>query len=184
MQIGVIATTEETIFLDKEKQAKWLVINKAADLEKAEGIIFLSENDLVLEGKLVELGLIDVLSEKIQRGAPLWAMGASFLLLGRKKKNYFFEMLALEGAKTSYPQKFPAEIYVPTLGTEKIKVKFYQTPWIEKVESHVGIMAKYQEKIVMVRQGNILASVFSPYREEKKIFDYFLNMVKENMDNL
>ena len=185
IQVGIIATSlpdDLLFFQHNSKKIEWIIIKDALDLRQINGIITFTENPLKLTKMLYKLGLTKVLKEKVSEGIPLWAMGASFILFQKENINNDLALLDITGTKAGYFTGFSAEIYVQALGTKKVRVNFYPTPWIKTIEPHVGVMAMDQDRIVMARQGNILVSVFVPEKGEEALPAYFLEMVSENMN--
>lgn len=187
LEIGLIGEFKKLLsFFEEKEHINWQFIKEAKDLNQVNGIIMFTENVSFLVDNLIKLDLIRDLKEKIKMGLPIWVMGASFLIFeqGKTYGRCSLELVDLEASKNYYPEKFTKKIYIPALGTEPIQGDFYQTPWIENIGNQLGVMAKNQGKIVMIRQGNILVSVFSPARGENRLLKYFLKMIKENMDEL
>ena len=185
IQVGIIAVKppESLVPLLSDKQrVAWRTIETALDLEQVNGIIIFTEKALELEERFNKLKLVKALTEKLLAGTPLWLMGAGFLLLQKNNYNSPLALLDVTATKANYPAEFTKGIYIQALDTNKIMVKFYSTPWIAKVDPHVGVMSRDQHKITMVRQGNILVSVFVPGAGDNKLVPYFLAMITENLN--
>ncbi|RJQ32834.1 MAG: pyridoxal 5'-phosphate synthase glutaminase subunit PdxT [Actinobacteria bacterium] len=56
---------------------------------------------------------------------------------------------------------------------------FIRAPWIEKVGKGVEILAKYQDKVVAARQGNLLVTSFHPeLTDDLRFHQYFVNIIE------
>ena len=96
-------------------------------------MIFLSKNSKDKVVGKVEQPLLDVLDVKIERNS-----------FGRQK--YSFE----------------ANISMNPVGISSFNGVFIRAPSVSETGSDVEILSKFNEKIVAVKQGNILATAFHP----------------------
>jgi len=77
-------------------------------------------------------------------------------------------------------ESFEADLDIPAIGKEPFHGVFIRAPVIESVEGTVKVMCKYKGKIVMARQGNILALAFHPeVSGDTRLHEYFLRMMEE-----
>jgi 5'-phosphate synthase pdxT subunit len=64
--------------------------------------------------------------------------------------------------------------------TRPYNAVFIRAPAITKVWGKCRVLAEIDEKIVMVRQENILALLFHPeLTDDLRVHEYFLKMIKE-----
>ena len=58
---------------------------------------------------------------------------------------------------------------------------FIRAPSIEEIVKGVEVISKFNEKIVAVKQGNILATAFHPeLTSDVSLHKYFLQMIKNS----
>jgi 5'-phosphate synthase pdxT subunit len=58
---------------------------------------------------------------------------------------------------------------------------FIRAPSIEEIGKGVEVISKFNEKIVAVKQGNILATAFHPeLTSDVSLHKYFLQMIKNS----
>ena len=59
-------------------------------------------------------------------------------------------------------ESFEADLDVPDFGAEPLKAVFIRAPYIERAGQDVRVLAKVNDKIVIARQGKLLATAFHP----------------------
>jgi 5'-phosphate synthase pdxT subunit len=71
---------------------------------------------------------------------------------------------------------------IPKLGKKEFPAIFIRAPIIENIGEHVEILAKVDEKIVMVQNKNLLVSSFHPeLSDDNRIHNYFLKLVDKSL---
>jgi len=76
-------------------------------------------------------------------------------------------------------ESFEAEIEVPVLGNKAFRGVFIRAPYIVKAGQGVEILAFFEGKIVMAREGNRLVTAFHPeLTEDPRVHQYFVEMTK------
>jgi pyridoxal 5'-phosphate synthase pdxT subunit len=65
-------------------------------------------------------------------------------------------------------------------GIKKIKAIFIRAPKIINIGKNVEILAKYNDEIVLVKQGKYLASTFHPeLTDDTSVHEFFIEMIKD-----
>jgi 5'-phosphate synthase pdxT subunit len=134
-------------------------------------------------GKL--LSRYGILEEIKNFHLPIFGTCAGVVLLAKKIKNseqVRLSLLDIEVERNAYgPQKFSFEsfIKIEKLGIENYRGIFIRAPIIKKVGENVEVLAKLDENIVFVKEGNIIACTFHPeLTDDLRIHQYFLEIVK------
>lgn len=80
---------------------------------------------------------------------------------------------------------FEADIAAPQVaGNEPLRGVFIRAPFVEEAGPRVVILARHDDKMVLVRQGNLLASAFHPeLTGDARVHSYFLQMIPSIADN-
>jgi 5'-phosphate synthase pdxT subunit len=157
--------------------ARAVPVKRAADLDALGGLVIPGGESTTI-GKLAAMyGLLDPLRERIAAGLPVFGTCAGAILLGR-------EALTDQGEHSEQPllgvmdmvvrrnafgrQVASFETDVPITGLEggPVHVAFIRAPWIERVGPEVEVLASVETsagaKVVVARQGRLLASAFHP----------------------
>jgi 5'-phosphate synthase pdxT subunit len=74
---------------------------------------------------------------------------------------------------------FETDIRIDEFGEKPFHAVFIRAPFISEVKNNVTILARFEDKIVAVKEGNLLASAFHPeLTDDYRFHEYFINMVK------
>lgn len=159
-------------------------------IEKLDGLIIPGgESTMIGQMSLVN-GAIKTIKEKIQSGMPVFGVCAGLILLSKnakdkvvgKKDQPLFDLLDVKVERNAFGRQrdsFEAEISAQPIGIQKSKGVFIRAPSIEDVGKDVQVVTKFNEKIVAVKQGNILATSFHPeLTTDISWHKYFVSMIK------
>lgn len=190
MKIGVLAL--QGAFIEHEKMleklgADCVELRKAEDLEQDFDGLVLPGGESTVQGKLLrELGMYEILKEKIENGMPVLATCAGMILLAEKLENdelKHFGTLPVCVKRNAYGRQlgsFHAEAEVKGIGI--VPMTFIRAPYIESAEKDVEVLAVVEGKTVGVKYGNQLAFAFHPELDEDiRIHQKFLDIVKESV---
>lgn len=165
------------------------------EISKLDGLIIPGgESTMIGQMSLVN-GAIKTIKEKIQAGMPVFGICAGLILLSKSAKDRvvgkteqpLLELLDVRVERNSFGRQrdsFEAEIDAPSIGIQKSKGVFIRAPSIESPGKDVQILSKFNEKIVAVRQGNILATSFHPeLTADVSWHKFFVNMIHSAAKN-
>lgn len=149
--------------------------------------LVLPGGESTVQGKLLrELGMYEILKEKIENGMPVLATCAGMILLAEKLENdelKHFGTLPVCVKRNAYGRQlgsFHAEAEVKGIGI--VPMTFIRAPYIESAEKDVEVLAVVEGKTVGVKYGNQLAFAFHPELDEDiRIHQKFLDIVKESV---
>ncbi|MEA9391890.1 pyridoxal 5'-phosphate synthase glutaminase subunit PdxT [Acerihabitans sp. TG2] len=72
---------------------------------------------------------------------------------------------------------FETTLFIAALG-KSVPAVFIRAPFIESIGDHVTVLARYENRIVMAEQGNILVCSFHPeLTDDTSVLEYFLNKI-------
>ena len=138
-------------------------------------------------GKLCErFGLGEAIVELDQRGAPIWGTCAGMILLAKQIEGsvqWLLGLLDITVQRNAFGRQvdsFEAELCVEGLPDGPVRAVFIRAPFVTRVGEGVQVLATFEDKIVMVRQDNVLATAFHPeLTSDSRIQQYFLDMTEE-----
>ena len=143
-------------------------VKETKDLEGIDGII-LPGGESTTIGKLLNItGLMNPLRERILKGLPTWGTCAGMILLAKDLDNDYRRHLSLMNIKVkrnafgTQIDSFKENKVIEKVGTKPLELIFIRAPYIVEVGENVEILCKVKEKIVAVREGNMLATSFHP----------------------
>lgn len=188
MRIAVLAL--QGAFLEHEAMLSGLGADTFEIRQRSDA--FLPFDGLVLpggestvQGKLLrELGLFDVLHEKIENGLPVFGTCAGLLLLAKEIQNdsrVHFATMDIKAVRNAYGRQlgsFGTAAAFQGIGT--VPMTFIRAPYIESVSDQVTVLACVDGRIVAAREQNQLVTAFHPeLTGDVRVHGYFLDLVKQ-----
>ncbi|HYI46324.1 MAG TPA: pyridoxal 5'-phosphate synthase glutaminase subunit PdxT [Actinomycetota bacterium] len=137
-------------------------------------------------GKLLDrFGLLDALVERAREGMPLYGTCAGAILMateviGREDAPHRFSVLDISVKRNAYGRQiesFESDLAVEGFN-EDFRAVFIRAPIIERVGDDVEVLATWDGRPVLVRQGRLLASTFHPeMTDDPRIHELFVGMI-------
>ncbi len=135
-------------------------------------------------------GSLKKIKEKIEAGMPVLGICAGLILLSKKAKDRvvgdidqpLLDLLDVQVERNSFGRQrdsFEGEISMDSLNIPKFNGVFIRAPSISEVGENAEVISKFNEKIVAVKQGNMLGTAFHPeLTQDVSLHKYFVNMIK------
>jgi len=170
------------------------LVKTPEQISKLDGLIIPGGESTMIGQLSVVNGSLKLLKEKIESGMPVFGICAGLILLSKKTKDRtvgeidqpLLGMLDVQVERNSFGRQrasFEAEISLDPVNISKFNGVFIRAPAISEVGKDVEILSKFNEKIVAVKQGNILATSFHPeLTSDISLHKYFVNLVQQNLD--
>jgi 5'-phosphate synthase pdxT subunit len=137
-------------------------------------------------GKLLDrFGLLEPLIERARSGMPLYGTCAGAILMateviGREDAPDRLRLMDIAVERNAYGRQidsFETDLSVKGLEGD-FRAVFIRAPVIERVGEDVEVLATWDDKPVLVRQGHLLASTFHPeMTDDPRIHELFVEMV-------
>ena len=149
------------------------------------------ESTMIGQMSLVN-GALKTIKEKIESGMPVFGICAGMILLSKNSKDRvvgdveqpLLDLLDVKIERNSFGRQrdsFEAEISLDLVGISSFNGVFIRAPSVSEVGKDVEILAKFEEKIVSVKQGNIIAAAFHPeLTRDTSLHKSFVQMVKDS----
>lgn len=203
IKIGVLdiqGSVEEHLDALKKIGAIAIAVKSKKDLDKVAGLIIPGGESTTIGKLMRRYGLDKAIKKRIQdtgnrkqRGEQtlsIWGTCAGAILLAKKIQNprpHSLQLMDIEIERNAYGRQldsFETEIFAPVLGRRKIPAPFIRAPRVKKASPKVKILAQYRGTPVMLRQENLLATMFHPeLTDDTRVHRYFLSLTAEYADN-
>lgn len=159
-------------------------VKKVEDLEHIQGII-LPGGESTTMGKLLNVtGLMEPLTQKIRGGLPTWGTCAGMILLAKEIENDDKRHIALINIKVkrnafgTQVDSFKTNKIVKNVSDKDIELVFIRAPYVTEISNEVEVLCRVDDKIVAVKEKNIVATSFHPELTSDLTFlRYFINKV-------
>lgn len=162
-------------------------------ISKIDGIIIPGGESTVI-GTLAALnGSLKVLRDRIGEGMPVLGTCAGMIVLAKRAydrvvgetKQKLLNMLDVTVERNAFGRQmdsFEAYLDIPLLGDKPFKGVFIRAPIVKDHASNVEVLARLNGKIVAVKQGNIIGTVFHPeLADDARLHMHFIKIVTEYM---
>lgn len=187
IRVGILALQgafREHCRMVEQLGAEAVEIRKPEQLADIAGLI-IGESTAI--GKLmVDWGLLDAIKERAEQGLAIYGTCAGMVLLAQdiidsdQPRLGLMDTVVRRNAFGRQRESFEADLDVPEFGEAPVRAVFIRAPYIEGIGPEVEVLASVEEKIVIARQGKLLATAFHPeLTEDDRIHRYFLTMLQE-----
>ena len=148
-------------------------VKTVEQISKLDGLIIPGgESTMIGQMSLVN-GALKTIKEKIESGMPVFGICAGMIFLSKNSKDRvvgetkqpLLDILDVKIERNSFGRQkdsFEAQISMEPIGISSFNGVFIRAPSISETGSDVEILAKFNEKIVAVKQGNVIATAFHP----------------------
>jgi len=163
-------------------------------LSKLDGLIIPGGESTVIGQLSLINGLLKQLKEKIESGMPVFGICAGLILLSKNAKDRvigdtnqpLLNLLDVKVERNSFGRQrdsFEAKVSLEPLNISSFNGVFIRAPSISDVGSDVEVLSKFNEKIVAVKQGNIIATSFHPeLTTDISLHKYFVKIIQQSFE--
>lgn len=158
-------------------------IRKSSHLDGISALIIPGGESTTIGKLLSEFALLEPIRKMSNDGMPVFGTCAGMIMLakeinGSRQTSLSLMDIAVErNAFGRQADSFEADLDIPVLGTRPYRAIFIRAPYITAVGGDVQVLADYDGKIVLARQGRFLAAAFHPeLTEDNRLHRYFLEI--------
>jgi len=159
-------------------------------ISKIDGLILPGGESTTIGQLSLINGSLKQVKEKIESGMPVLGICAGLILLSKKVKDRvvgnmeqpLLDLLNVSVERNSFGRQkdsFEAEVSLDPINISKFNGVFIRAPSISELGNNVKPISKFNERIVAVKQDNILATAFHPeLTSDASLHKHFINMIK------
>ncbi len=170
-------------------------VKRPDQLESIDGLVIPGGESTTMSILAVKNNLFDPLRSLQRNGLPMYGSCAGLIMLanriadGRSDQQTIggLDIVARRNAFGRQVDSFEIDLPIPAVGEEDFHAVFIRAPLVESIGDHVEVLASIPtsvthddtERIVAVRQGNLLATSFHPeITTDLRIHQLFIDMVR------
>lgn len=161
-------------------------IRKAEQLDDCRALIIPGGESTTI-GKLMDRGgLWEPVRRFAAEGRPIFGTCAGMVLLAKEIESSeqprlgLMDIVVMRNAFGRQVESFEADIHVPVLGDPPVRGVFIRAPYVTAVGRGVETLASFDDKVVLVRQGRLLAGAFHPeLTADTRLHKYFLRFLDQ-----
>lgn len=188
LTVGVVSIQgdfeKHLVALTRIENVRGIEVRTPEELAKVNSLI-IPGGESTTVGKLMNrFGLGDAIIGRVKTGMPLWGTCMGMILLAQKIEEcdqYSLNLLDITVRRNAFgTQVHSFESVISFADFEApFTAVFIRAPIVVEHEPSVCVLARYHDKIVAVRQGNILGTSFHPeLTDDTRIHEWFVNFTK------
>ena len=172
MKIGVLALQgafREHLDTLESIGVEGVRVREPADLADVSGLILPGGESTTMRQLIERWGLRQPILDLADSGAPLFGTCAGMIVLSRQivgNEQPILPLLDVTVERNAFGRQldsFESDVAVPILGDRPVHAVFIRAPVIESTGPDVDVLARLDDdRIVAVRQRNIIATAFHP----------------------
>ncbi len=159
-------------------------VRRPDDLQGIDGLVIPGGESTTIGKLLVIFELLEPLKKALEGGLPAYGSCAGMILLADRVLDGTADQVTLGGLDVTVRRNafgrqvdsFEATVAVDGVGD--VEGVFIRAPWAESAGPSATVLARRDGKIVVVRQGPLLATAFHPeLTGDPRIHQYFVAMI-------
>ncbi len=193
MRVGVLAL--QGAFIEHEKILKELgcetiQVRKKEQLEEIDGLIIPGGESTTIGKLMEEFELAEGIKKRAKEGMPVFGTCAGLILIANdifecsQPRLGLMNIVAHRNAFGRQVDSFETDLDVKGLGDQPLRAVFIRAPYIKEAGEGVDVLAMHDDKIVLARQGNIMAAAFHPeLTDDTRIHSMFIDLIEESLNS-
>lgn len=170
--------------------AKAVEVKTPDEISSLDGLVIPGGESTAIGHLSLTNGSLKVLKEKIESGMPVLGICAGMIMLSKtasdkvvgKTDQPLLDVLDIALERNSFgrqKQSFEAEVSLDSVNISKFNGVFIRAPSISEVGSDIEVLAKFDERIVAVKKGNVIGTSFHPeLTQDVSLHKYFVSLIK------
>ena len=200
LKLGVLAiqgdvaenvSSLENSVTELNQDATVKVVKTPEEIAELDGLLIPGGESTTIGQLSLVNGALKEIKQKVESGMPVLGICAGMVLLANnasdkivgKTEQPLFDFLDISLERNSFGRQgesFETNISMDSIGISNYNGVFIRAPTITTASNDVEVLAKFNEKIVAIKKGNIIGTSFHPeLTEDLAIHKYFVNLVKE-----
>ncbi|MCL6581833.1 MAG: pyridoxal 5'-phosphate synthase glutaminase subunit PdxT [Firmicutes bacterium] len=162
-------------------------VKRPGELEGLDGLVLPGGESTTIGRLAEEYGLLEAIRREHERGLAVWGTCAGLILLAREIQDgvpgqpglRLMDVVAVRNAFGRQVDSFEVELPLEGIGRRPFPAVFIRAPYIASAGYGVQVLGRYEGKIVMARQGRLLATAFHPeLTSDIRVHRYFAEMAR------
>jgi 5'-phosphate synthase pdxT subunit len=171
-------------------------VRYSESIEELDGLILPGGESTVIGNLLSIQGKVfQTIEKRITEGMPVLGTCAGLIMLSKRAydrvvgetKQKLFGILDVVIERNAFGRQhesFEVDLEIPLLGRDPFRGIFIRAPIINNIGENVTILTKLNDKIVAVKQNNVIGTSFHPeLSEDRRLHELFIKDILEFSKN-
>jgi 5'-phosphate synthase pdxT subunit len=171
-------------------------VRYSESMEELDGLILPGGESTVIGNLLSIQGKVfQTIEKRITEGMPVLGTCAGLIMLSKRAydrvvgetKQKLFGILDVVIERNAFGRQhesFEVDLEIPLLGRDPFRGIFIRAPIINNVGENVTILTKLNDKIVAIKQNNVIGTSFHPeLSEDRRLHELFIKDILEFSKN-
>ena len=193
MTIGVLAVQGDFakhVEMLERCGARAVPVRSVDELNQVDGLIIPGGESTTVGKLMARYGLDTRIRERAAEGMPVFGTCTGMILLAKEivgsdqHRLGLIDITVLRNAFGRQVDSFEADLEIEAIGGAPIRAVFIRAPYATRAGDGVEVLASIDDRIVLVRQGNLLAGSFHPeLTDDVRVHEYFISLVEHWLSN-
>ena len=192
LTIGVLAVqgaVEKHIQMLERCGVRAIPVRFPAELDEVQGLVIPGGESTTVGKLMARYGLDQKIIERAKEGMPIFGTCTGMILLAKtivgsdQHRLGLLDATILRNAFGRQIDSFEADLDIECIGSPAFPAVFIRAPYaVEANPPEAGVLARCEDKIVLLRQDGLLACAFHPeLTDDMRVHEYFIRMVTESL---
>lgn len=184
--LGLQGAIQEHIQALEECGVQAVIVKSTDQLEGLDGLILPGGESTTMRRLLDQYHFVKPLQAFAESGKPIFGTCAGLILLAKKingANEVHLGLMDITVERNSFGRQrdsFEADIAIAGI-TNSMTAVFIRAPHITEAGENVEVLAKYDGRIVAVKEGTLLACSFHPeLTNDHSLTEYFIEMIRKS----
>jgi pyridoxal 5'-phosphate synthase pdxT subunit len=164
-----------------------VLVKTAEDLASVQALVIPGGESTTIGKLLDRFGLLQPVAERARSGMPLFGTCAGMILMateirGPEPAPHRLNLMDIAVRRNAYGRQvdsFEADLDVDTLD-RPLTAAFIRAPVVERVGDDVEVLARWENRPVLVRRGHLLAASFHPeITGDSRLHELFVSLLED-----
>jgi 5'-phosphate synthase pdxT subunit len=186
--IGVLALqgdVEKHVEMVETCGARALRVRFVREIDLIDGLIIPGGESTTVGKLMARYGMDKKIVERAAEGMPIFGTCTGMILMAKnivgsdQQRLGLMDSTVLRNAFGRQVDSFEADLDVSCIGGTPVRAVFIRAPYAVEVHGESEVLARCDDKIVLLKQGNLLACAFHPeLTEDCRVHQYFIELAR------
>ncbi|MEP6756500.1 MAG: pyridoxal 5'-phosphate synthase glutaminase subunit PdxT [Chthonomonadales bacterium] len=162
------------------------LVRSPEELDDLHGLILPGGESTTIGKLMVRHGLLERIQSRAAYGMAIYGTCAGLILLASEivdSEQTRLGLMDITVARNAFGRQldsFEANVDFPTIGTDPVRAVFIRAPYVTQFGEGVEELARFEDRVVAVRQGKILGTAFHPeLTDDHRVHGLFVDMCSQ-----